>query len=115
MAQVPIRRLRARSDRHRQSAGRRQAVFVIFAGLAMLAVAVTLILMLTSPAGLVCSRLAVGPYYVRLKPAPLTIHTTPQLVSLQLTDRQRRIVEFGVARMPARDAVYVPFGSRFVR
>lgn len=69
----------------------------------------------TSPAGLVCSRLAVGPYYVRLEPAPLTIHTTPQLVSLQLTDRQRRIVEFGVARMPARDAVYVPFGSRFVR
>lgn len=52
MAQTAIRRSHARSDRHRQSAGRRQAVFVIFAGLAMLAVAVTLILMLTGPAGL---------------------------------------------------------------
>lgn len=51
MAQVAGRRSHARSDRHRQSAGRRQSVFVIFAGLAMLAVATALILMLTSPVG----------------------------------------------------------------
>jgi hypothetical protein len=61
---------------------------------------------------LVCARLATGVYFVSVNPGPGRYVTSGQEMAVLLTDRQRRILEFGLGQAAAENTIHCPFVVR---